>query len=190
MTEKIKYIINMVAPLVMLIIYFFYRENIMAVGIGLGLLWCAVIIRIIDKRKKALPKPNYYIENPVVYRYFRWAMVIIISICFIISIYLYLFQGEEFNLTVAIFFPLVIINTLDFERRIYLYEGGIVWCGEILEFNHIKAFIWKEERAPWEDDHSNNLLLSYKDKEYTIVVPQIKRSYIDKILKFYIKNRP
>lgn len=170
------------------ITYFFYRDNSMALGIGLGLVWCTVIIRIIDKRKKVLPKPNYYIENPLVYKYFRWIMPIIIGLCFVKSMYSYFFGGEPFDLTIGIFFPITIINLLDFERRIYLYESGIVRYREILEFNNIKAFKWEEEIAPWDEKDSNNLSISYKDEKYNIDIPDSKKSHVDEILNKMLKN--
>ncbi len=178
--KKFEDIISIVTIMVFFVVFIFYRHNMIGSCIVAVLLWINVILKI--RRKNMLPKPNYYIYKPVIAKYLRLLMIIISIMLFIKYIFLISTRGfhKEFDGFIIIFTPMLIVNFLNDERRIYFYDKGIVWHGEILEFSNINSFKWKEEEF-----HELNIL--YKDKEYNARISNAKFEYVDKTLKDYVK---
>jgi hypothetical protein len=84
--------------------------------------------------------------------------------------------NKEFDGFIIIFTPMMVRNLFSDDRRVYFYDKGLVFNGEILEFDNIDSFVW-------EKDKDYKLNVSYKDKEYKIEVPESKFEYVDKVLK-------
>lgn len=174
-------ILSTVTLIVFIIVFIYYRHNIIASCILAALLWIETIVTIL--RMRTLPKSDYYIHKPVIAKYFRG----IIAIICIAGLFKYILMivtkglNKEFDGFIIIFTPLIIRNILNDDRRVYFYDKGLVFNGEILEFDNIDSFVW--EKFVWEKDKDYKLNVSYKDKKYKIEVPESKFEYVDKVLK-------
>jgi hypothetical protein len=174
--KKIKDILSIVTSILAFIIFIFYRYNNKAICIVAALLWINVIITIL--RKNTLPKPDYYIYKPVIAKYLRLAMVSICIMAVIKWVVLIVNKGfyKEFDGFIIAFIPLILLNFLNDDRKVYFYDKGLVWHGEVLEFSNINLFEWKE-------DGSYKLNIYYENTEYNVKVPKTKFEYVDKTLK-------
>ncbi|WP_099192887.1 hypothetical protein [Tepidibacter mesophilus] len=136
-------ILSIVTLIVFFIVFIFYRHNIIASCILATLLWIETIITIL--RIRTLPKPDYYIHKPIIAKYFRGIIGIICTIMLIK--YIFMINTKEFNKEfdgfIIIFTPMILRNIFSDDRRIYFYDKGIVFNGEILEFDNIDFFQWK-----------------------------------------------
>ncbi|TCO77410.1 hypothetical protein [Marinisporobacter balticus] len=180
--KKFEDILGMVTCILFFVVYIFYRHNITAVCIVAVLLWINVII--ITLRKKTLPKHDYYIHKPVIAKYIRWVLASIAVMLLMEYIFLIATKGykyhKEFDGFIIIFTPMILLNLLNDDRRIYFYDKGLVWYGKVLEFSNIDSFQWKE-------DVDYELNIYHENTEYNIKVSKTKFEYIDKILKANIK---
>lgn len=176
--KKIEDILFIVTLALFFVVFMFYRHNAIAICMVSALLWINVIITILRIIKINLPKPHYYIHKPVISKYLR-GVIVIISIMLLIK-YVFLMATKEYHKEfdgfIFIFTPLILLNLLNDDRRIYFYDEGIVWCGKVLEFSNIQSFQWKEEV-----DYKLNIY--YEGTEYNIKVPITKFERVDKILK-------
>lgn len=178
---KIEDIISIVALILFWVVLIFYRDNYIAVFVLATLLWINVIVKILKIRRNFLPKPTYYIRKTYIYKYIILFAAIISIVGTIKSVFIFVTEGfyKEFNGLLSILAPLMLLNYLD-DDRVYLYEKGLVWHGEVLEFRNTNSF-------QWEADESYNLNIEYEDEKYSIKVPKSKFNYVDKILKDNIK---
>lgn len=173
---KLKDVLSIFFIILLFVVYIFYRDNVMAVCIVAAVLWIDLIITILNK--KTLPKPDYYIHRTIIANISKCSIAILAIILAIINIRLMITKGfyEEFDGFIIIIIPLILLNFLNDDRRVYFYDNGLVYHGEALEFININSFEWKKERK-------YEIILHYNDEEYDIKVSEDKVEYVDKILR-------
>lgn len=120
--EDFKSIFNLLAALIGIVVFFFFKGNPNFVYTASGILWGSVVIEFLFRKK--LPKSTITIRSPWLPKAFTAVIIIDIGTR--------IFEPGDiivYNPSFLLALPFMVLNVLDRSERIYLYDEGMVFDG-------------------------------------------------------------